>query len=261
MGKKVKTYDDLIENRVPETDDKHVGIEIEFISPYQEDELAKRLLMSALSDYVTLKDDSSIDANNDESCECCCRDCHDEEPCGADLSDHRYGHELCVLAKQSELGRVMRMVGAFLRKAKAEVNKTCGLHVHLDMRSRDKEKAFTNLVYIQEVLYRMCDPDRRNSSYCQPIETTDLNYAKDCGRYRSINASALHEHNTLEVRLHHGTVSVSDITCWVKMLCHTVDANRLPKAIKTPKAAARQLGVDSVIAKYMERKAREWRAS
>lgn len=258
MGK-VNHVSELFSNRVPTDFDKHVGIEIEFVSVYSRETLADMIFdhPSDIRDYVTVKTDSSIECDGGLSCGCHCSDCHGCSECSVEPED-QYGLELCVLAKQSELSKVMRLVGKFLREIKATVNPSCGLHVHLDMRKRDPKAAYKNLFTAQDALFSMVPLSRRHNTFCKKntYKTVDAQGRTD-SRYVAINVCSLREHETLEIRLHHGTVSTQDIECWAKLLCLIADSD-LKRKVTSGKDLPKHLKLNKKIQKYVKSKTKKY---
>lgn len=145
----------------------------------------------------------------DCTCECTCS----SEP----------GHELRVIAGSKQYREIIeRVCKVLVEDNGATVNSTCGLHVHLDMRNRDVNKAYHNLFTCQDLLYSMVPAARRRSSYCRPNTERKFSDA-DATRYLGINCQAYNEHKTLEVRLHSGTVNAEKISNWVELLQAIVD--------------------------------------
>ena len=203
----------VFSEKEPKDSSKYIGVELEFISKTDRDELGELLMDAELYRYVTLKADGSVRAKG----------------------DYKYPHELCVLAKEEEFVQVMKRVCLVLKKADSVVNKTCGMHVHLDMRTRNKEVAFSNLVSAQPILYAMNPPSRQEAingmRYCSPTKGKVFNSNMD--RYRGINAAAYRRHQTIEVRIHAGTIDYTKIMNWVNILVKIVER---PEAIKqTPR--------------------------
>jgi hypothetical protein len=102
----------------------------------------------------------------------------------------------------------------------AKVNKTCGLHVHLDIRgmaSSDLEDKFAKLVSVQPILYSMQPKSRQENSYCR--RTKNRYISRGSSRYQGINAQSIWKYNTIEVRLHAGTTDFRKIANWVDLLC------------------------------------------
>ena len=108
-----------------------------------------------------------------------------------------------------------------LRELDAQVNSSCGLHVHFDNREQKNKDNKHNYFKARWKGYRLnsvlpliaslVPPSRRNNYYCQLKMSS-----KD--RYSAINMSALREHNTIEVRLHSGTTNFTKITNWITLL-------------------------------------------
>lgn len=206
MDKKTaRKFQKTVEDKRPRSHVKHVGVEIEFVSKLGGAELTELLVKHDLQDYVTLKDDGSLDTHG----------------------KFRNTHELCVLASERKIEKVIREVCALL-KGNSSVNKTCGLHVHLDMRHRNLEKAYANLWAAQPFLYAMCPKTRIKNSYCKPV--SDYQTGKiDChgDRYVGINRSAYHRHKTVEVRIHSSTLDAVKIVSWVKLLVKIADSKKV----------------------------------
>ena len=192
------TTEDLLTNQSPDTPEKYVGIEVECYSGAGESVVMGKLLNSSIKDYVTIGEDSSV-----------------EYP----YSGNNRDYEFRILVPVSQLRTVLTGVCAFLKDIKAKVNASCGLHVHLDMRSHDVSKAFYNLAVSEKLLMSCVKEARRKSTYCHPVNSTSYKKAiEEHTKYRTINASAYNEHKTLEVRVHHGSVKFEEIYPWTKVL-------------------------------------------
>lgn len=248
---------DMTENIKPETNARYVGIEIEFCSPYDQEELLDELDRLKLNDYVTLKDDGSIYPDSSEKRCGECWGCEDGDPCD-NAESYDYGHELCLLVKEKELTKVLVLVEKFFKFGKAYVNGTCGLHVHIDMRRRDEEKSFVNLVMAQDLLYRLCPSIRKSSTYCRPTKSTDIWSAQRDGRYQGINPCSLGEHNTLEVRIHQGTININEIAVWTKLLVKIADAKALKQKVNTGRTLKKCVDLPKYISKEITKRTRRY---
>lgn len=209
----------------PKSKDNHVGIEIEFQCPVEMPKLAKMFQAAGLNDEVQLKEDGSINEVVDHSYRYCC-DCNanesltccncDNTSCVSGTNNSFNGFEVAVLCKEetyrTTIGKVLRV----LKDAKCKVDSSCGLHVHIDMRNRDKAIVFNNLIVCQPILYSMNPKSRWNGDYCQYLTNKDVERPND--RYSGINNQAIKAHNTIEVRIHAGTLNKSKICNWVKLL-------------------------------------------
>lgn len=110
----------------------------------------------------------------------------------------------------------------------AEVNRTCGLHVHIDMSSTrastTKLRAAIEAWAVFEPLFLgMVAPSRRSNTYCKHVRGVDFDTLL-YDRYRTLNVCAYNKFKTLEVRLHHSTTNKEQITGWILMLIHFFDA-------------------------------------
>lgn len=138
------------------------------------------------------------------------------------------GVELRVLVTERELQSVMARLSKCLkhRKVDAYANRSCGLHVHLDMRNRDHKLSFKRLLNVQTLLRNSQSTSRLVSTYCKEVTETDFDAAQQRGeRYSVINTVSFKKHGTLEVRVHDGTVNTKDITNWCMFLTGVLNTN------------------------------------
>lgn len=92
-AKRKKYARQCLESKSPINKAKHVGVEIEFISSSDRDDIAEDLATLGLEKYVELKHDGSVSGDSDGDCDGSCRDncecfycsethyCHDESDC------------------------------------------------------------------------------------------------------------------------------------------------------------------------------------
>jgi hypothetical protein len=147
---------------------------------------------------------------------------------------------------------------AALKNAKAQVNKTCGLHVHVDCRDfnfYDIRKLAILYSKIEEALFQIVAPSRKTSRFCRPC---GAKYVKDLenniipkdnekaliknvygyeeklaniranGKYNEARYAAMNIHSwifrgTIECRTHQGTVSAKKIKMWGLLWAGIVD--------------------------------------
>lgn len=197
----------------PQTKAKHIGIEIEMVSPISKELVAVALVNAGLDSYVKVGYDESIDTED--------YDIYDDNDSG------NHGLELRVLCKQSEVKFVITKLTKILKELDCYVNSSCGLHVHLDMRHRDIITSYINLAAAQGLLYSVTNTSRRNSYYCSPVTYSD--YSKYVERKEipiprsGINLNSLSKYNTIEIRIHEGTLDSNEIINFVKLLTCIVD--------------------------------------
>lgn len=136
-----------------------------------------------------------------------------------------YPIEFRLLMKESDKERVLtlfqKVIGPYIK-----VNDSCGLHVHLDMRNRDKEKAYKSLYKALPYLTSRVDYTRLNNSYCKLNSDNELaSFAEALrnGRYQAINPHSYNKHKTLEVRLKESTLNFREASSWVRDLIDIVN--------------------------------------
>jgi len=99
-----------------------------------------------------------------------------------------------------------------LREVGAEVNPTCGLHVHLDCRDCTSTSAMTTratrLRKALPWLWNMVPRSRKTSNYC----------GESSGRFQAVNTEAFSRHTTVEVRMHSGTLNADKIRNWIDLV-------------------------------------------
>jgi hypothetical protein len=110
-----------------------------------------------------------------------------------------------------------------LRHCGAEVNTTCGTHIHLDQRGVERRQAnirAKRLIKALPALRCLVAHSRFHNEYCQenrPI-LVGKPYFHNHGRYLAVNFYNAHrKHRTIEIRLHGGTLDVWKIHGWVQL--------------------------------------------
>lgn len=238
----------LESEKYPVSMDNYLGVEIEFLSEMDEYEIKDVLVKHGLEYNTYLTEDGSVGGLHPEVEKIdrrlleirlkykneYMRYGNDEEY--QTLENKRYdyneynGHELRVLATERDMKKVLIKVGRVLKEVKAFINTTCGLHVHLDMRQRDPKKCFDLLFAKQDEMFQMVNVSRRNNNYCKKaLKAFNTNGGE---RRRAINTSAIEKHNTIEIRVHEGTVDTKDITLWCKYLVSTLQGVKLTKELE-----------------------------
>lgn len=191
---------------IPTTGDNHIGLEIEYLTDVEEEKQ-----LSTLYRFSSIRDGLSLG--------------HDSSVYGGDLE----GTELRVLFKEKHMKETLSRLNKFFDKINAQVNSTCGLHVHIDMRNRNPSVAYNNLFKCLPLLKKLVSDDRQNNIYCPANEDKYNTYSK-CVKATSrfaINPLALKKHGTIEVRLHEGTLDFKKIYNWITLLIAVVDSKRI----------------------------------
>ena len=140
----------------------------------------------------------------------------------------------CNMTDYSRLYAICRLLAVH----GARVNRTCGLHVHLDVRDLSPHKRYADVKAEGTRLYSVLStvgrylvpPSRLNNRYCALTAPS----TKD--RYRVVNAEATAKHGTIEVRLHSGTVEADKARLWAE-LCLFFLRRPLTKSQKTALSA------------------------
>lgn len=249
----------------PRNASKYIGVEIEFLAPHRRDTVENKAIQAKLEKFVEIKSDGSLDVGDEDNGSRSCSFCRDGCPetgdsecnCenGCDCScdnDTMQGHELTMLGTHNSIFERVTKVTEFLSSIDAYVNKTCGLHVHIDMRHRDVEKCYANLLIMQPLLYSMTPVTRFQNNYCAPLPL-DLSFydGKCLERYKGINAVSYKDHKTLEIRLHAGTVNAKKISSWITLLLAIVDAPLLSLMPLGAMELQEMLGIDIALVKYI----------
>ncbi len=132
-----------------------------------------------------------------------------------------------VLSYKKGNEAVVKEICKFLR-GKAYVNKTCGTHVHFDMRhmtEAEATKCGQRIANCIPALWSILPKSRSQASYCKAgISKTD--------RYSFVNMSAYQKYATLEVRAHSGTINARKILNWIAV-CDTIMFGQANKPAKT----------------------------
>lgn len=131
-----------------------------------------------------------------------------------------------------------------INEAGAQVNKSCGLHVHLGAEKFTLEqwcRIILNYAAIEPVIDSFMSRSRRGdvNGYCMSIKGDieanvnaiytnikrggrhslgDIQRAFDCDRYHKVNPMAFDSHKTIEFRQHNGTTDYIKIKNWIEFL-------------------------------------------
>lgn len=193
-------------DKSPTNAKRHIGIELEFISKLNNVEVVMAMVDAGVEKFVTVKDDGSLDESD----------------------GFEFTHEITILATEREFPLVVRRICKALR-GNSTVNKSCGMHVHLDMRTRNPDVAYKALFEAQPVLFAMCPKSRVEGGFSKPI-TDYVTFIEDAytqgsreNRYFGINKASYVKHQTIEIRMHSGTLLAEKIINWVNLLLRIVD--------------------------------------
>ena len=154
-----------------------------------------------------------------------------------------------------------------LRKAGAKVDKSCGLHIHIDGANHDA-KSLKNLAFTfrakQDLIFKAVAPNRRDNYYCKPLtndlvdnikkvkkldgekmkdawydtywDTRDSSAHYHKSRYHALNLHSLWYRGTVEFRLFNSTLHAGEVRAYLN-LCLAMSA----AAINAKRASAEPL--------------------
>jgi hypothetical protein len=124
-----------------------------------------------------------------------------------------YGAEYKVLAESDKISGACADLLQELFKRGARVNRSCGLHVHLDVRQLSDARRREVLAWLertQDTWFSLVPPSRRNNTHVQRIPNS----------YNHYQWANLTSYNTLEIRIHGGTMNHFKLDGWLSALTH-----------------------------------------
>lgn len=151
-------------------------------------------------------------------------------------SRNNRGGEVVLPPLAGEAGfDTVRKVCDALTDAGARVDRSCGLHVHVDTKGLTAEGIvrYAEALYAaQPMLRSLVSPSRRTGQWSRPTRSGMLHTFRSAvtgaprpgyggegiDRYTAINLTAYGRHGTIECRLHHGTLNGNKIVRWIEML-------------------------------------------
>lgn len=128
-----------------------------------------------------------------------------------------------------------------LNSCGAQVDKTCGTHVHFDISDFTVQdcKNFLNLYYnYQGVINYLVPPSRRNNEYCKTLRKTQLETINNSSRvtsirdiadvlwtrYCTVNLQSYVKYGTIEIRQHGGTTDFEKMEAWIILMYQLLDS-------------------------------------
>lgn len=133
------------EKKVPVTDnDNYVGIEIECYGKKTIEQMKESFIKAGLKKFVNVTTDGSIIPTSGNT-----------------------AMEIRVCLAEKDLDSVLPRIFKVIEDEKMLVNDSCGTHVHLDMRNRNAELAYSNLFKLQELMLKTQPEARRTNRYCR----------------------------------------------------------------------------------------------
>lgn len=172
---------------------------------------------------------------------------------GSVCDDSGHGVECTILFDSSHGFEPLHRLCNALHKAGCYVNKSCGLHVHLDARhlkAKQVKKIGQSLGHALPVIKYLVDKSRHNNNYCQ-MQVSGMGRRAD--RYCAVNMTAFEKYKTIEIRLHGGSINPVKITHWVNLL-KIIGASKLKSSLMSFQDLIDLSGVTESMIEYMERR-------
>ena len=144
------------------------------------------------------------------------------------------GREVRIMLRYGKWSRLHKLCD-HLKRQKVEVNKTCGLHIHLDCRNLTRSATITRGKRLESALpwlFQIVPPSRRwsrqpgekypegrENQYCLPL-------FEEGSKYAAINMSAYRSggRKTIEVRVHSSSLNPDKIVNWIELLVFLKDS-------------------------------------
>lgn len=190
---------DIYTEKKPTQPTKYIGLELEFCAKIEEIPFSLELFKLGIHQYAQLKKDGSLRPQEGET-----------------------GYELALLLPERSYKKYLKLVCNLLNKIGAvTVERRCGLHVHVDMRRRNKDIVYNNFVACQSLLLGLVDPQRRDNEFCVSVKSRKFptHFTMDRQeRYKTINAAAYYKYKTLELRMHQASINYKEIANWMDLL-------------------------------------------
>jgi hypothetical protein len=145
----------------------------------------------------------------------------------------------------------LRQLCDALAKLGAEVNRTCGMHVHLDQRGRTMAKVEHRahaLTLALPLLASMVPMSRRRNNYCK----LSASLFTGSERYHAINCTAYKKYQTLEVRLHSATRDFDKISNWIDLLLLIQDSDLEDSTLNSVDDLCLAVNVPERLIQYIE---------
>ena len=233
-GKVVELNKLIFNPKAISSDSKGLWRSIEFEVIFKDEkaltEFAAGVRGMKLTQFVHVKTDGSLRRNDGDSVGVC-----REVTLAYCSGNERAVYDLCSVLK-----------------GKVYVNKSCGTHVHFDMRHLGIPEVnlyAKRLARCVPALRTLLPKSRRSSEYCaNTINTLDTDGKVAGPRYSFINLHAYTKHKTIEIRGHSGTINPDKILNWIK-LCEKVMSTDL-QFVPTPGVDKDANTIDELIQQY-----------
>jgi hypothetical protein len=143
-----------------------------------------------------------------------------------------------ILSGREGLLQLRKVVG-LLKLAGGKVNRSCGLHVHVDARDLSAGAILgiaKRYRRFERDIGKWIARDRARNRFCRSLTARTINMISreimndgperafdDFDRYHKVNLASYLQHGTIEFRHHHGSVDKAEIGNWVEFLLNFVE--------------------------------------
>lgn len=173
-----------------------------------------------------------------------------------------------ILTGKNGFDELNRMFN-FLNEQGFWVDECCGMHVHHDAPEYyDDFRLTMRLVKSwkenQHLIANMVDSERLDNEYCPEWTDDEIQYHEDEGHFRnaernSLNVASLRRHQSIEIRLHEGTMNYEEAESWIKFgqsFIDSVSGRRRPlKPLTNEELLMRRIKVEKNAARFLTTKA------
>lgn len=213
------------------------------------EEVAETGKIHRLEDYLDFKGDGSVSGGPERDfCECECYDCT-EHFCDCEHCDtrgrepnHECGERECygeggTYQEITSIGGTLTTHPVSLELLaeadlmSAEINESCGLHVHVssaDLNGAEVARVITAYRVVADLMGYIAG--RRDESYCRDNNEEESDYARNgfgTDKYRAVNTaphfSQYRTAKTIEFRQHEGTNSPTEVRAWAVLMVALVE--------------------------------------
>jgi hypothetical protein len=166
-------------------------------------------------------------------------------------TDPSCGWEVRCLIPENNWQEILTKILDAIKAMGYTCDQRCGTHVHLDMRRRNVAKVYRNLFFTQTFLRKFLTKERKRNRYCLR-NTKDQYDPQEQVRYMGINTQSYTKHQTVEVRMHHGTLEMAELGPWIALLLKIVNFNgEINKKILTLKQAKGILNIEAPLTEQL----------
>lgn len=230
----------LYRKKKPTTNEKWIGLEIEFImSSKNSDNLEKLLIHTGLSEFCEITSDGSLDCElSDLRYSSVNMTEHQKTKNVKNYEDYE-GYELRICILERQVKKHLKKILEILQFLDCEVMESCGFHIHLDHRmctGRNPMYTFNNLIKMEKTMFRAAAKHRTNNEYCIKVNEDHfvmflIQQDYDYERHYSINLLSLKEKETIEVRVFEATLDYEKLCSFIDLVLETIKAKPILKSI------------------------------